>query len=225
MPVYWLDERIRFPSPHFADASGLLAVGGDLSLERLILAYEMGIFPWYDQDETPILWHAPPERFVILPETFRYGRTIKKLVNRHVYELTMDRDFEQVIHQCSKVPRPGQEGTWLGTDMVAAYMDLHMAGYAHSAEAYLDGVLVGGLYGVSIGGAFFGESMFSHQDGASKVIFAHLAPKLFQLGYTLIDCQMNTPHLARFGAQEMSAEVFYQHLAVSTQLRLARNWP
>ena len=225
MPVYWLDERLRFPSPHLADVSGVLAVGGDLSIERLVLAYEMGIFPWYDEEESPILWHAPHERFVITPETFRFGRSIKKLVARHKYTLTFDHDFRQVITQCARVPRHGQDGTWLGPDMLNAYCALHHAGYAHSAEAYLNGRLVGGLYGVTSGGCFFGESRFSLTDGVSKVIFALLAPKLFDMGYRLIDCQMHTPHLARFGAASMEADEFYDLLARAVRTRMAMGWP
>ena len=225
MPVYWLDERIRFPNPQLADVSGILAVGGDLSIQRLLLAYEMGIFPWYDEEASPILWHAPHERFVITPKTFRFGRSIKKLVTRHQYQLTYDVNFRQVIEQCARVPRDGQDGTWLGIDMLNAYCDLHEAGYAHSAEAYLDGRLIGGLYGVSVGGAFFGESMFSLQPGVSKIVFALLAPKLFELGYELIDCQMYTPHLARFGAQSITSSQFYDQLSLAVKKRLARSWP
>ena len=225
MPVYWLDERIRFPNPQLADVSGVLAVGGDLSIQRLLLAYEMGIFPWYDEEASPILWHAPHERFVITPKTFRFGRSIKKLVTRHQYQLTYDVNFRQVIEQCARVPRDGQDGTWLGIDMLNAYCDLHEAGYAHSAEAYLDGRLIGGLYGVSVGGAFFGESMFSLQPGVSKIVFALLAPKLFELGYELIDCQMYTPHLARFGAQSITSSQFYDQLRLAVKKRLARSWP
>ena len=216
---------MRFPSPHLADASGLLAVGGDLSIERLMLAYQLGIFPWYDEDESPILWHAPEERFVVTPERFRFGRSIKKLLSRHRFEVAYDRDFPQVVAQCARIPRAGQNGTWLGPQMVKAYCDLHDAGHAHSAEAYLDGVLVGGLYGVTLGGCFFGESMFSRAEGASKVVFATLAPQLFTLGYGVIDCQMYTEHLARFGAQSVVRSDFERLMSTHRNQRLTTSWP
>ena len=226
MPVYWLDERYVFPDPSLADSSGLLAVGGDLSVERLLAAYRMGIFPWYDEAESPILWHAPTERFVITPDLFRFGRTIKKLVNRHEYSLTYDHAYDEVLEACAQVPRPGQDGTWLGAEMKHAYAKLHRCGHAHSAEAYSrDGRLVGGLYGVTIGSTFYGESMFSREPGASKVVFATLVPKLFELGYTLIDCQIHTEHLERFGAQMISAHHFRHALSQSTRQTLAVSWP
>ena len=216
---------MRFPSPHLADASGLLAVGGDLSIDRLMLAYQLGIFPWYDEDESPILWHSPEERFVITPQCFRFGRSIKKLLSRHRFELAYDRDFHQVVAQCARIPRAGQNGTWLGPKMIKAYCDLHDAGHAHSAEAYLDGVLVGGLYGVTLGGCFFGESMFSLEHGASKVVFGALAPKLFELGYGVIDCQMYTEHLARFGAQTVVRSNFEIMMSAHRNQQLVVSWP
>lgn len=216
---------MRFPSPHLADASGLLAVGGDLSIERLMLAYQLGIFPWYDEDESPILWHSPEERFVITPQSFRVGRSIKKLLSRHRFEVAYDRDFPQVVAQCARIPRAGQNGTWLGPQMIKAYCALHEAGHAHSAEAYLDGVLIGGLYGVTLGGCFFGESMFSREEGASKVVFGTLAPKLFALGYGVIDCQMYTEHLARFGAQTIVRSNFETILSAHRNQHLVTPWP
>jgi leucyl/phenylalanyl-tRNA--protein transferase len=217
LPVYWLDERLAFPDPSLADSTGLLAVGGDLKPQRLILAYQNGIFPWFDEDESPILWHAPHERFVITPESFRFGRSIRKLVNRHTYQLTYNRAFESVLYGCAGVPRANQDGTWLGPQMMSAYKALHERGYAHSAEAYDEEVLVGGLYGVGVGKVFFGESMFSSNPGVSKIIFAQLVPKLFEQGYRLIDCQIHTDHLERFGATLISSSSFLSHLSRYTR--------
>jgi leucyl/phenylalanyl-tRNA---protein transferase len=217
LPVYWLDERLAFPDPQFADSTGLLAVGGDLKPQRLILAYQNGIFPWFDEAESPILWHAPHERFVITPETFRFGRSIRKLVNRHTLQLTYNRAFDLVLDGCAGVSRADQDGTWLGTQMKSAYKVLHERGYAHSAEAYDKGSLVGGLYGVGIGKVFFGESMFSLKPGVSKVIFAQLVPKLFEVGYRLIDCQIHTDHLERFGAKLITSSSFLAHLSHYTR--------
>ena len=155
MPIYWLDERLVFPDPCLADESGLLAVGGDLSPERLVLAYRHGIFPWFDEDQSPILWHAPRNRFVITPESFRFGRSIRKLVTRHRYDLSYDHAFKDVLRACASVSRPHQEGTWLGSQMMSAYQTLHTLGYGHSAEAYHEGRLIGGVYGVLVGKVFF----------------------------------------------------------------------
>ena len=216
MPVYWLDDRLVFPDPQLADSTGLLAVGGDLKPERLILAYQNGIFPWFDEGDTPILWHAPHERFVITPTSFRFGRSIRKLVNRHRYQLTYDRSFSTVLEGCANVSRADQDGTWLGSEMKSAYTALHQLGYAHSAEAYDGDRLVGGLYGVTIGKVFFGESMFSIEPGVSKIIFAELVPKLFDQGYELIDCQIHTEHLERFGAELISSSAFLKQLTEYT---------
>lgn len=216
MAVYWLDDRLVFPDPRLADSSGLLAVGGDLKPDRLILAYQNGIFPWFDEGDTPILWHAPHERFVITPTSFRFGRSIRKLVNRHQYQLTYNRSFTAVLDACASVPRADQDGTWLGSEMKTAYNTLHRLGYAHSAEAYDGDRLVGGLYGVTIGKVFFGESMFSVEPGVSKIIFAELVPKLFEQGYELIDCQIHTEHLERFGAELIASSAFLKQLTQYT---------
>jgi leucyl/phenylalanyl-tRNA--protein transferase len=222
--VYLLDERLRFPRPELADPSGLLAVGGDLSPRRLLLAYANAIFPWYDASQ-PILWHSPPWRMVVYPETFHVGRTTEKWVRREAYSLKWDTDFAGVLAGCGDTPRPGQNGTWLTPEMREAYLELHRLGHAHSAEAWQDGRLVGGLYGVVMGTVFFGESMFSHAPNASKVVFATLARRLFDWGYTFIDCQVYTDHLSRFGGVEVERSVYLEQLSVATRGLPTRAWP
>jgi leucyl/phenylalanyl-tRNA--protein transferase len=199
VPVYFLDERIAFPPPDEADESGLLAVGGDLSPERLVLAYSLGIFPWYSERQ-PILWHAPDPRTVLEPAALHVPRSLAKRIRRGDLEVRLDTAFEQVMERCAKTRRPGQRGTWITRDMRAAYARLHAMGLAHSAEAWQAGKLVGGLYGVSLGAVFYGESMFAEVDDASKIAFVTLVAQLRRWGFTLIDCQQDTPHLTRFGA-------------------------
>lgn len=224
MPVYRLDHRLVFPLPTKASASGLLAVGGDLRPERLILAYENGIFPWYGEGD-PILWHSPAERFIVTPGSFRVGRSVEKAIRRGRFRLRFDRDFRGVITGCRGAPRPGQEGTWITPEMLEAYCLLHRLGVAHSAEAYLDGELVGGLYGLTLGGMFFGESMFSRADDASKVVFAVLARWLFDHGYALIDSQVYTDHVARFGGVEVPREVYLIALESALEVVPRVAWP
>jgi leucyl/phenylalanyl-tRNA--protein transferase len=199
--IFRLDERIVFPRPELAEPGGLLAVGGDLRPERLVLAYALGIFPWYSEGQ-PILWHSPDPRMVLLASEVHVGRSLAKTMRRGPYEVRLDTAFTDVIERCASAPRPGQDGTWITAEMMDAYADLHRHGVAHSAEAFADGVLVGGLYGVSLGAAFFGESMFSHAPDASKVAFVTLVRQLARWGIELIDCQVKTHHLARFGASE-----------------------
>ena len=202
MPVYLLDPRSdAFPPAELADESGLLAVGGDLSATRLIEAYRRGIFPWYSAGQ-PILWHSPDPRFVLEPEALHVPSSLKKTVKRGTYEVRLDTAFAEVIAACGEVPRVGQNGTWITEEMKSAYVELHRLGLAHSAEAWEDGKLVGGLYGVSLGSAFFGESMFARAPDASKVAFVTLVEWLRGKGFTLIDCQVYTDHLARFGAEQ-----------------------
>ena len=200
MPVYRLGSELAFPDPEASEPSGLLALGGDLSPERLLLAYATGIFPWYSEGQ-PILWHSPDPRAVLAPAQLRISRSLAKTLRRGRFEVRLDTAFEAVIHGCAEVPRPGQEGSWITGEMREAYLVLHRLGYAHSAEAWEDGSLVGGLYGVSIGSAFFGESMFALASDASKVAFAVLVGQLERWGFELIDCQVHTDHLERFGAQ------------------------
>ena len=226
MPIYLLDDRVAFPDPVRADpATGILAVGGDLSPERLTLAYGMGIFPWYNEDETPILWHAPRDRFVLLPHALHVSRSLRKVLRQDRFEVRYDTAFEQVMGRCAEKPRPGQAGTWLNTEMQRAYAELHRRGLAHSAEAWQGDTLVGGLYGVTVGGVFFGESMFADARDASKVAFATLVPRLRDAGYQLIDCQVYTEHLASLGAEEWDHRRFYKALKGATALRPTAPWP
>lgn len=221
MPVFQLDHEIAFPRPDLADDSGLLAVGGDLSVERLLLAYSLGIFPWYSED-LPILWHSPDPRMVLLPDDMHVGRSLKKTMRRGVYDVRLDTNFERVIRACAETYRPDQDGTWVTDDMQRAYIELHEQGFAHSVEAYRDGELVGGLYGVSLGAAFFGESMFAHAPDASKVAFATLVDQLRRWRFELIDCQVHTDHLARFGATEWPRPRFLEALDHALHARPTR---
>ena len=200
MPVFLLDERLAFP-PVDAAENGLLAVGGDLRPERLLLAYSRGIFPWYEEGQ-PILWHSPDPRMVLLPEELRIPRSLGKILRRGDYRLTLDTVFHRVIEACAETPRPRQDSTWITPEMMGAYNELHRRGLAHSVEAWRKGALAGGLYGVSLGAAFFGESMFAWQPDASKAAFATLVRQLEAWGFGFVDCQVHTPHLARFGARE-----------------------
>lgn len=212
MPVFRLPDEPVFPHPRLAEPGGLLAVGGDLGLERLVLAYANGIFPWYSEGD-PVLWFSPDPRFVLRPADLRVPRSLAKRVRRGDYRITMDTAFAEVIRHCRTIDRPGQEGTWITADMEAAYRDLHAAGFAHSVEAWGDdGALVGGLYGVALGRFFSGESMFALRPDASKVAFVAAVRQLEGWGFPLIDCQMETAHLRRFGAAPMGREAFLDAL-------------
>jgi leucyl/phenylalanyl-tRNA--protein transferase len=212
MPVYRLSDKLAFPPVHLATHEGLLAVGGDLSVERLLLAYKSGIFPWYSDDD-PILWWSPDPRLVLYPEEFKISKSLKKTMRQEVFRVTMDTAFEQVIGACAQTPRDDQgSGTWITDEMKAAYCALHERGYTHSVEAWHDHQLVGGLYGVALGRAFFGESMFSAMSDASKVCLAHLVRYLKERNYTLIDCQVATAHLASLGARTIPRETFIAQL-------------
>jgi leucyl/phenylalanyl-tRNA---protein transferase len=200
MPVFKLDDRLEFPPANLAE-DGLLAVGGDLSPERLVLAYSRGIFPWYE-DGLPILWHSPDPRMVLEAEALRVPRSLRKTIRKQPYRLTLDLAFGDVIDACAHAPRPGQDGTWITAEMRDAYVRLYELGLGHSAEAWRGDELVGGLYGVSLGAVFFGESMFARADDASKIAFVTLVGELRRRGIALIDCQVYTDHLARFGAVE-----------------------
>ncbi|MGQ0504623.1 MAG: leucyl/phenylalanyl-tRNA--protein transferase [Myxococcaceae bacterium] len=197
-----------------ADENGLLAVGGDLSAERLLAAYSRGIFPWYS-DDLPILWHSPDPRFVLTPSQLHAPKSLRKTMKRGQFDVRFDTNFLGVIDGCRQTPRPGQGGTWITDDMRDAYAQLHRLGFAHSAEADEAGKLVGGLYGVSLGSAFFGESMFAHAAEASKVAFVSLVEKLHGWGFTLIDCHVETEHLSRFGAEHWPRTHFLEALAVA----------
>lgn len=206
---YRLDERLTFPHPSLADEDGLLAVGGDLSSERLLLAYEHGIFPWYS-DETPILWYAPAERFVLYPDEIKISKSMRQFMRHSRLTVQVDQCFHEVIAACANKARVGQDGTWITEDMQNAYIKLHELGFAHSVETYDEnGNLVGGLYGIQVGGVFCGESMFSHVANASKLAFIHLCQ---HAGLQLIDCQVYTDHLASLGAKMIPGDVYYDLL-------------
>ncbi len=213
LPVYRIPDRHLFPDPEDADDSGLLGVGGDLEPARLLLAYSMGIFPWYSEDQ-PILWWSPDPRYVLHTPRLHVGRSLRKRIRRSDYRITMDTAFDQVIHHCSAVPRPGQEGTWITSEMAGAYVRLHELGFAHSVEAWRGDELVGGLYGVAVGRLYCGESMFARAPDASKEAFVHLVRQLERWGFPLVDAQLHTAHLERFGAEEMP-RVEYLHRVAS----------
>lgn len=212
MPVPLIRGDQRLPDPEHSDRRGLVAVGGDLRPERLLDAYARGIFPWYGEG-LPILWHSPDPRFVLVPGDLRVNRSLRKNLRRGLYDVTLDQAFDRVIRACAEVPREGQDGTWITDDMVAAYERLHRMGHAHSVEAWRDGELVGGLYGVAVGALFCGESMFAHAPDASKVAFVWFVRQLEQWGFSLIDCQVHTDHLERFGATEWARARFLRTLA------------
>jgi len=212
MPVYFLNESISFPPPQLAESSGLLAIGGDLSSSRLLLAYSMGIFPWYSEGQ-PILWFSPEPRLILYPEKFSPGRSLKKLVRKGIFDVKFDNDFEGVINCCANVMRKYQEKTWITGEMIDAYIALHDRGYAHSVETYHDGTLVGGLYGVSLGGAFFGESMFHKTSNASKVALYYLVKKCLYWNFDFIDSQVPTEHMKRMGSEEVSRDEFLDRLS------------
>jgi len=211
MTVYQLSEDIAFPSPHLASKEGLLAVGGDLTRTRLLLAYSHGIFPWYSENE-PILWWSPDPRLVLYPDELKISRSLSRIIKKGAYTVTFDRAFEQVINECARVRLENHEGTWIVDEMVKAYCKLHESGFAHSAETWEGDHLVGGLYGVSLGRCFFGESMFTRLSNASKVAFVSLVQHLRSLDFALIDCQVTTGHLTRFGAREVPRSRYLDEL-------------
>jgi len=206
MALHILNEKLWFPSPEEALEDGLLAIGGDLSVERLLLAYRKGIFPWYD-GKAP-LWWCPNPRFVLLPDELVISKSMKTLLKRNTFEFTINKDFTSVINACKNTERKGQDGTWIKPEVARAYTDLHKLGFAHSAEAWQDGILVGGLYGIRMGNIFFGESMFSHQSNASKYAFIKYVEELKKEGVLLIDCQVYTEHLESLGAKMILRQQF-----------------
>ena len=205
--IFRLDERLIFPDPALAEDDGLLALGGDLSVKRLLLAYQNGIFPWYS-DETPILWYAPHERFVLFPDALVISKSLRRVLRSGAFTVTVDTAFEKVIRACSAIPRSGQDGTWIIPDMITAYTELHRQGHARSIEVWQNEELVGGLYGVAVGRVFCGESMFSLASNASKVALVQLC----LMGYSLIDCQVYTAHLASMGARMIGREDYLKVL-------------
>lgn len=211
MPIFALTEKLQFPPPHLASREGLLAVGGDLTQERLLLAYGQGIFPWFSEGE-PILWWSPDPRLVLYPRNLRMSSSLKKRIRQQRFHLTADCAFESVIQACSQVHRKHQDGTWIVESMVDAYIELHKSGFAHSVEAWHEDQLVGGLYGVSLGQCFFGESMFNRVSDASKIALTALAQFLTCLKFRLIDCQVPTGHLISLGASEIPRKRFLAEL-------------
>ena len=209
--VFRLDNTLTFPDPHLGDSDGLLAVGGDLGVDRLLLAYSNGIFPWYSfRDYNEIHWYCPMDRFVIFPEKIHVSHSMRTLMNKQQYSLSINEDFDGVIAQCSKL-RYNERGAWLGNDMMEAYMELHRQGFAASVEVWdMENKLVGGLYGVNIGSAFFGESMFSLVPSASKLALVFLARFMQKNGGTMIDCQFETPHLKTMGGEHISYEKYME---------------
>lgn len=210
--IPWLEAQDDFPPVNQAlpEHDGLLAAGADLSPERLITAYRSGIFPWYSAGQ-PVLWWSPDPRMVLFPAEFRMPRSLAKRLRHHDYEIRFDTAFESVMRACAE-PRRDQTGTWITAEMIAAYISLHRLGHAHSVETWIDGELAGGLYGIALGRAFYGESMFARAADASKIALAHLVRLLQCHHFGIIDCQMNTAHLARFGAREIPRSEFSQRL-------------
>jgi len=207
MAIYRLSNDLVFPDPSLAEEDGLLALEGDLSPERLLLAYSNGIFPWFSEEE-PILWWSPDPRFVLYPKDIRISHSMKKTLKKNTYRVSFDTCFRDVISNCSNIRK--EEGTWITNDMIEAYCKLHELGFAHSVEAFYEDKLVGGLYGVSIGKCFFGESMFSTMNNASKAAFITLSKVLTEKGFVVIDCQVHTNHLESLGAVYISRVDFLQ---------------
>jgi leucyl/phenylalanyl-tRNA---protein transferase len=206
MSLFILDKELLFPPVELAEPDGLLAVGGDLSQERLLLAYRQGIFPWYEGRH--ILWWCPDPRFVLFPQELKTSASMRQLIRRQTFDFRIDSDFRQVIAKCKTIARRGQEGTWITEEVKEAYISLHEAGYAHSAEVWQNGVLVGGLYGIRMGKVFFGESMFSTVSNASKYAFISYVRQLQSEGVELIDCQVYTEHLESLGARMIGRPEF-----------------
>jgi leucyl/phenylalanyl-tRNA--protein transferase len=211
VPVYRLGREVSFPDPALAEPDGLLAIGGDLSPERLLTAYAEGIFPWFDE-RSPILWWSPDPRLVLFPAELHASRSLERSIRRGAFRVTADTAFEEVIRRCAERPRPGQSGTWITSGMLQAYVRLHRLGFAHSFEAWQGETLAGGLYGVSLGAAFFGESMFADLRDASKVALVNGVRWLSSRGFSLVDCQVRTEHLVSLGAREVPRTAFLARL-------------
>ena len=210
MPLFALDAELKFPAVHLAEPDGLLALGGDLSTERLLLAYKSGIFPWYEGED--ILWWCPNPRFILLPHELKINKAIKPLLKREEFKFTINQAFKEVINHCKEIKRPGQEGTWITDEVERAYCKLYELGYAHSAEVWKNDKLVGGLYGIRLGKVFFGESMFSNVSNASRYAFIRYVQFLKDEGVALIDCQVYTEYLESLGAKMINREDFINQL-------------
>ena len=215
MPLHILDNKLWFPPVNDALDDGLLAIGGDLSTERLLIAYQKGIFPWYDGD-TP-LWWCPDPRFVLFPDNLKISKSMKQLFKQHAFVFTTDTAFENVIRYCMMMKRKDQDGSWINEEVIRSYTKLHQLGYAHSAEVWLHDNLVGGLYGIRMGNVFFGESMFSTESNASKYAFISYMQQLIADGVVLIDCQVYTQHLESLGARMISRDEFIYLLSANTK--------
>lgn len=211
MPLFILDNELSFPPVHLAGPDGLLAMGGDLSPDRLLLAYRNGIFPWYEGEH--ILWWCPDPRFVLFPEELKISKSMKPVLNRNEFEFTINKAFSAVIRQCKKIVRPGQDGTWITNEVEKAFIKMHELGFAQSAEVWKDGELAGGLYGIKLGKVFFGESMFSQYSNASRFAFIKYVEQLKTEGIELIDCQVYTKYLESFGAIMIDRGDFVNMLA------------
>ncbi|WMX17300.1 MULTISPECIES: leucyl/phenylalanyl-tRNA--protein transferase [unclassified Aureispira] len=214
--MYWLTEELAFPHPKYASPEGLLAVGGDLSPKRLLLAYENGIFPWYNEGE-PILWWSPNPRFVLFPSEIKVSKSMRQVFRKEKFHVSFDTAFDEVIEACGSIPRTGQNGTWLTEEMKEAYIHLHHLGFAHSVETWEGDKLVGGLYGLALGNCFFGESMFAKTSNASKTALICLAKTIEKKGFDLIDCQSETKHLATMGAKFINRVTFLTYLEKNRQ--------
>lgn len=223
--ITWLEGDAPFPPLAVAldEPNGLLAAGGELTSERLLTAYRSGIFPWY-ADGQPVLWWSPDPRMIVAPHQFVPKRSLAKVLRNKLYEIRCDSAFEAVMRACASAPRDGQSGTWITEEMIAAYVRLHRAGHAHSIETWIDGGLAGGLYGLAIGRMFYGESMFSHSTDASKLAFAHLCAFLAEQECGMIDCQMNTDHLASLGGHEIPRAQFVRELAALARAPAMTGW-
>jgi leucyl/phenylalanyl-tRNA--protein transferase len=209
--MYLLSKDLVFPPVNLADKNGLLAIGGDLSAERLLLAYKSGIFPWYSEGE-PIIWYSPDPRMVLFPKNLKISKSMKQIIRKNQFRATFNQNFSEVISNCKNSYREGQGGTWITDEMEQAYINLHQLGVAKSVEVWEGNELVGGLYGIDLGHVFCGESMFSKVSNASKFAFVYLIQKLEKEHYTLIDCQVYNAHLASLGADEISRETFLSYL-------------
>ena len=212
MPVHILDEEIKFPDPSVSDKDGLLAIGGDLSSKRLLLAYANGIYPWFS-DDSHILWWSPDPRMILIPREFKKSKSLAQTIRRGKFEICFDKDFKSVIKNCSEAGRRDEEGTWITDEMISAYVNLHEMGYAHSVETYINGNLAGGLYGISLGKAFFGESMFHMERDASKVALSALVDRCLEWDFHFIDAQQRTEHLRSLGAKPIARSSFLSMLA------------
>ena len=221
MTVFLLNNSLVFPDPRCAESDGLVAVGGDLSIERLILAYQNGIFPWYSEGN-PIMWFSPDPRLILFPDELRISKSLRKVINSDDFEIRFDTCFEDVIMNCANVKRKNQDATWITSDMAEAYVRLYNEGIAHSVETFYEDELVGGLYGISLGGAFFGESMFYSINNASKVSLYRLVEKLKSWGFDFIDSQIPTDHMKSLGAREVGRESFLAMLELTLKRKTRR---